>query len=274
MHTPTWVKACFSLAAMMTMATTASAQSDMDRRNTEVVQSVYLRTLSVTPSEDLVREAQNALDMAVRSYGATDGRTADMAFNLGRALNDTEQFNAATSVLQSALSIYSESRDDTKLRAAVTRYELGRALAGTGDTASAITSLTEAYVALEPAFRQLSSDSRFIRETIRQVGGADAVSAAQRQARSAPAYATGSQPKATVRIPPIYPPDAPDTKGWVLIDYRLWPDGAVRDVMVLAADPPGAFDISAAMALSNWRFEPQSNGDTHYQLSIVFDQRN
>ena len=91
----------------------------MERRNTEVVQSVCLRTLSVAPSTGLVREAQSALDLAERSYGATDGRTPDMAVNLGRGLNDAEEYDVAVSVLQSALSIYDETGGDTNLRTVV-----------------------------------------------------------------------------------------------------------------------------------------------------------
>lgn len=87
----------------------------MERRDTEVVQSVYSRTLSVAPSTGLVREAQSALDLAERSYGATDRRTAGMAVNLGRGLNDAEQNDVAVSALQSALSIY----DETSLRTVV-----------------------------------------------------------------------------------------------------------------------------------------------------------
>lgn len=263
-----------ALALGMSLSTPVLSQSDMDRRNTEIVQSVYLRTLSVEPSSALVRDAETALDLAARSYGATDGRTADMAVNLGRVLNDTAQYGAAISAIESALSIYDETAEDTQLRTAVARYELGRALAGNGDSQAAIEALSTAYAVIEPAFRSLSTDAGFVLQSLREAGGADAVAKAEDKARSAPALSNTPQPEATVRIPPIYPPDAPDTKGWALLDFRLWPDGAVRDVVVLAGSPSRVFDISAAMALSYWQFEPQQNGNQHYQLSIVFDERN
>ena len=249
------------------------AQSDMDRRNTEVVQSVYLRTLSVAPSDDLVREAQNALDLAVRSYGATASRTADMAVVLGRALNGTGQFDAAVSALESALSIYGDTNSDTRLRTAIARYELGRAQAGVGDNASAVSTLTEAYTVIEPLFRNLAADAVFIRDALRTAGGESAVNAAVQRARNATAPVISPQPEAVVRVPPIFPPDVSINKGWVLLDFRLWPDGTVRDVVVLAADPPTVFDISAAMALSFWQFEPTANSGAHHQLSIAFDAR-
>ncbi len=249
------------------------AQSEMDRRNTEVVQSVYLRTLSVAPSDDLVREAQNALDLAERSYGATASRTADMAVVLGRALNGTGQFEAAVSVLESALSVYDETMSDTRLRTAIARYELGRAQTGVGDSESAVSTLTEAYTVIEPLFRNLAADTGFMHEALRAAGGESAVNAAAQRVRNATSSVASQQPKAIVRIPPIYPPDVATNKGWVLLDFRLWPDGAVRDVVVLAADPPTVFDISAAMALSFWQFEPNGNSSTHHQLSIAFNAR-
>ncbi len=58
---------------------------------------------------------------------------------------------------------------------------------------------------------------------------------------------------------------------WVLLDYRLWPDGSVRDVCVLAASPENVFDISDAMALQAWQFETPSNVNQHHQLSVAFD---
>lgn len=248
------------------------AQTEMEQRNTDVVQSVYLRTLSVTPSAALVRDAQTAFDLAMRSYGATDGRTADMAVNLGRALNGTNQHKAAVPLLESALSIYADGGEDARLRAAVAQYELGAALTGAGNADAAVGAFTQAFVVLEPTFQRLSADTGFLRDALRAAGGDEALRAAETQARGAPTVA-GSQPKATLSLPPIYPPDESiaSVDGWVLLDYRLWPDGSVRDVYVLAASPENVFDISAAMALMQWRFEPQPDPSAHYQLNVAFN---
>lgn len=254
----------------------ASAQTEMDRRNTEVVQSVYLRTLSTPPSAALVSDAQTAFDLAMRSYGATDGRTADMAVNLGRALNHTTQHQAAVPLLESALSIYAEEGTGTELRAAIAEYQLGVALQGAGNADGAVQAYTKALAVLEPSFLRLSAETGFVVEALRIAGGEDAVRAAQAQARNA-AAAPRQQPKPTLSIPPIYPPDESlaSVDGWVLLDYRLWPDGSVRDVYVLAASPESVFDISAAMALMQWQFEPQVNPATnsagHYQLNVAFN---
>lgn len=248
------------------------AQTEMDLRNTNVVQSVYLRTLSVAPSTALVQDAQTAFDLAMRSYSATDGRTADMAVNLGRALNGTNQHKAAVPLLESALSIYADGGEDARLRAAVAQYELGMALAGAGDADAAVGSFTKAFMVLEPTFRRLSADTGFLRNALRAAGGDEAVRTAETQASGA-ASVSGPQPKATLSIPPIYPPDESiaSVDGWVLLDYRLWPDGSVRDVYVLAASPEIVFDISAAMAMMQWRFEPQPNPATHFQLNVAFN---
>lgn len=248
------------------------SQSETDQRNTDVVQSVYLRTLSVAPSAALVSNAQMAFDLAVRSYGATDSRTADMAVNLGRALNGTGQNEAAVPLLESALSIYDEDGDQSKLRSALAHYQLGVAHSGTGNADAAVAALTTAYAVLEPNVRRLSADTAFVRQALQAAGGSSAVSAAEAAAARATPMIT-TPPKPTLQIPPIYPPDesAGSIDGWVLLDYRLWPDGSVRDVYVLAASPENVFDISAAMALQQWRFESPSDANQHHQLSVAFN---
>ena len=144
----------FFFAMLVTLSITlgsfgfAHAQSDLDERNTEVVQSVYLRTLSVGPTRKLVTDAQTAFDLAMRSYGATNGRTADMAVNLGRALNRTSQHQAAIPLIESALSIYDDIGDPAQLRKAVAEYELGLAHLATDNAAAAVDALTKAFIGL------------------------------------------------------------------------------------------------------------------------------
>lgn len=252
----------------------AHAQSDLDERNTEIVQSVYLRTLSVGPTNALVTDAQTAFDLAMRSYGATSGRTADMAVNFGRALNRTSQHQAAIPLIESALSIYSEVGADSHLREAAAEYELGLAHLGAGNAEAAVNALTQAFVGLEPNVQRLSADTNFIRTALQTAGGDAAVQAARLAAAQTSATTT-QQPKPTLQIPPIYPPDESlgGISGWVLLDYRLWPDGSVRDVFVLAAEPAHVFDISAVMALQQWQFEPPVQHGEHYQLSVAFNAK-
>lgn len=254
-------------AVIATAWTGAAAQDDAARARTAEVQEAYFRTLSAPPSPYLVDDAQRAFDLAIAAYGATAGRTADMAVNLGRALSATEQFDAAVSTLDSAVTVYRDQGDAAGLRRAVAQYELGLALIGQGDTARATEALTDAYAVLQPTFATLSADADNVRAALERAGGAGAVAAARQGA--SPATDT-RQPVPVIKIPPVYPPDADDRGGWVLLDYRLWPDGTVRDVFVLAGSPQGVFDISAATALSYWRFKTPVDTDAHYQLNVAF----
>ena len=59
-------------------------------------------------------------------------------------------------------------------------------------------------------------------------------------------------------VNPIYPQKATDaaTQGWVELDYTVGVNGAVSDVVVHAAAPPGIFDQAALAALAQWRYQP------------------
>ncbi len=259
------IAVCVSLAALWTGA--ARAQSDAERSATADIQQAYFRTLSAPPSQYLVDDAQRAFDMTMAAYGATAGRTADMAVNLGRALNATQQYDAAASALESAVTIYRDQGSDAVLRRAVAQYELGVALMGQGDMTRASAALTDAYSVLQPTFSTLSADANNVRAALEMAGGADAIAAARQAASPVP---DTRQPEPAVKIPPVYPPDAGNVGGWVLLDYRLWPDGTVRDVFVLAGHPQGVFDISAATALTYWRFKTPVDAAKHYQLNVAF----
>lgn len=57
---------------------------------------------------------------------------------------------------------------------------------------------------------------------------------------------------------PVYPPLAlrRNIEGWVEVEFVVQPDGSVRDVVVVSADPRNVFDREAVRAVSRWRFEP------------------
>lgn len=62
------------------------------------------------------------------------------------------------------------------------------------------------------------------------------------------------------QIPPRYPRRAQldGLSGWVRLEFIVNPDGSVRDVTVVEAEPDkGIFDHEAVRALSRWRFQPQ-----------------
>jgi TonB family protein len=55
-----------------------------------------------------------------------------------------------------------------------------------------------------------------------------------------------------------YPPKAERSavEGWVDLDFTVTDTGAVQDVAVAAAKPPGVFEAAATAALLQWRFKP------------------
>lgn len=65
-------------------------------------------------------------------------------------------------------------------------------------------------------------------------------------------------PKPVERVAPEYPSRArsKSIEGSVTLSVLVDESGAVRDVQVLEADPPGVFDDAARTAVQGWRFEP------------------
>ncbi len=59
-------------------------------------------------------------------------------------------------------------------------------------------------------------------------------------------------------VQPVYPNKAQQRalEGWVELDFTVDDSGAVQDIGVRAASPPGVFDQAAIGALSQWRYKP------------------
>ncbi len=66
----------------------------------------------------------------------------------------------------------------------------------------------------------------------------------------------------TVRVTPEYPPRAASRgiEGWVQIQFTVTATGAVRDPVVVAAEPKGEFDEAALKAIARWRYNPRVDG--------------
>jgi TonB family protein len=67
-----------------------------------------------------------------------------------------------------------------------------------------------------------------------------------------------SQLELVKSVPPVYPRKAEQNgvEGWVELDFTLADSGAVKDIAVHAANPPGVFDEAAVGALLRWRYRP------------------
>ncbi len=71
---------------------------------------------------------------------------------------------------------------------------------------------------------------------------------------------------------PVYPMAAlrNKTRGWVELEFTILPNGTVRDVAVVGAEPTGVFEAAASDALAQWQFRPRLvNGHPVAQRSRV-----
>ena len=71
---------------------------------------------------------------------------------------------------------------------------------------------------------------------------------------------------------PVYPRQAlrEHTHGWVELEFTVTPDGKVRDIAVVDAQPTGTFERAATEALTGWRFRPRVvNGQAVAQRSSL-----
>lgn len=65
-------------------------------------------------------------------------------------------------------------------------------------------------------------------------------------------------PRPVLQTPMVYPPraKAQGIKGYVVLSVLIGPTGAVEQVKVLEASPPGLFEATAEAGVRTWRFEP------------------
>ena len=81
-------------------------------------------------------------------------------------------------------------------------------------------------------------------------------------ARVAEADEVDVPPKVLRERLPRYPPalEAQGVEGWVRLRVLIDASGQVRQVIVAASAPEGAFDAAAKAAMERWRFSPAQNG--------------
>jgi len=65
-------------------------------------------------------------------------------------------------------------------------------------------------------------------------------------------------PLPTYRVNPTYPPvqQSRGVEGWVQLQFDITASGAVTNVVVIDAQPKGAFDAAATSAVARWKYEP------------------
>ncbi len=73
-------------------------------------------------------------------------------------------------------------------------------------------------------------------------------------------HAGGSDraPVPQVRIEPDYPHQARDRgiEGWVTFSFTVAVDGSVKDVAILASEPPRIWDAATIRAVTTWKYQP------------------
>lgn len=96
------------------------------------------------------------------------------------------------------------------------------------------------------------------------------------QQRQAAAAAKGRfDPNPVYRAKPAYPPGAraSKTEGYVVVSYSVSASGAVSNVRVVSASPPGVFNGVTVSAVQQWRFKPSAQGAQGRRTTIRFKLR-
>ena len=80
-----------------------------------------------------------------------------------------------------------------------------------------------------------------------------------------------SPPQAIDRQPAAYPAKAraKGITGYVVLRLRVGSDGAVQDVQVQEATPPGVFEETAVTSVRGWRFEPATYEGRPVTVSVT-----
>lgn len=74
-----------------------------------------------------------------------------------------------------------------------------------------------------------------------------------------PTLINNRQAIAMVTIPPEYPqrPLTQNIEGWVLMEFTIGIDGSVENIVVVEAEPKGAFERAAMRAMKRWKYQPK-----------------
>jgi protein TonB len=86
----------------------------------------------------------------------------------------------------------------------------------------------------------------------------------KQQQKAAASSAGKFDPNPIYRASPAYPAGARAGKvqGAVVVSYSVSPSGAVTNVRVVSASPPGVFNGATIAAVRQWRFKPSPQGGT------------
>ncbi|ELR03694.1 hypothetical protein GMDG_08932, partial [Pseudogymnoascus destructans 20631-21] len=82
-------------------------------------------------------------------------------------------------------------------------------------------------------------------------------------------------PNPVYRASPAYPAGARSQKleGYVVVSYSVSASGAVSNVSVVSASPPGIFNAATVAAVRQWRFKPSPQGAQGRRTTVRFKLR-
>jgi TonB family protein len=155
------------------------------------------------------------------------------------------------------------ARLESEARQALAAHDPAQAEAWTAAAADA-GALPEHVAALRSEAQQLRGEAPAAAAIIAPVAAPVAASVAA--PASAPVAALAAPPAdesestltRTRYVPPVYPESARNRNigGWVDLTFLVGVDGAVSEVAVVGAQPPGTFEQAAIDAVRRWRYQP------------------
>lgn len=109
----------------------------------------------------------------------------------------------------------------------------------------------------------------------KQAAKAAPKSDSQQQSQAAASAKGRFDPNPIYRSKPAYPAGARAAKieGYVVVSYSVSASGAVSNVRVVSASPPGVFNGVTVSAVQQWRFKPSPSGAQGRRTTIRFKLR-
>lgn len=225
----------------------AAARAAIDRRDFARASS-WLDAADGVASPDNVENLRRALDSAHREAGADAEKqllkSAEERLRADRLIEPEE--DSAKYYLNALRSV-----DPANGGLAQITQELGARLVGKGRSALTL--------------QQYDAARSWLDEAAAIGYAAPEESAARRDLDAALAQqaflanvVSANQLDLVKSVPPIYPRKAEQNgvEGWVELDFTVAGSGAVKDVAVHSASPPGVFDQAAVGAVLQWRYKP------------------
>jgi TonB family protein len=155
------------------------------------------------------------------------------------------------------------ARLESEARQALAAHDTAQAEAWTAAAADA-GAQPEHVAALRAEAQQLRGEAPAAAAIVAPVAASVAASVAA--PASAPVAALAAPPAdesestltRTRYVPPVYPESARNRNigGWVDLTFLVGVDGAVSEVAVVGAQPPGTFEQAAIDAVRRWRYQP------------------